>query len=192
MGQGYDGRADVWSLGVTCCALLCGRLPFIGASNAQLFDVIDHGRLDFTTAEWRRVSEGGRAFAARALSRDSADRPSAAALLDDPWLSEDNAPVDLEANLPTLRALLSWRRTWRRSIHAVRAVNILASPASAFRTIASAAEAELAPLPLAPPVRDGEVFPGDSRPSPVPGAVAPATPPPDAVVIRALSPEPDT
>ena len=90
---------------------------------------------------------------ARMLARDPGDRPSARMLLDgEPWLADDAATAVLDENIPQLRAFLSWRATWRRSVHAIRAVNILASPFAALRTIAARPSYDSdAPTPRAPP-----------------------------------------
>ena len=87
------------------------------------------------------------------LARDPGDRPSARQLLDgEPWLADDAATAVLDENIPQLRAFLSWRATWRRSVHAIRAVNILASPFAALRTIAARPSYDSdAPTPRAPP-----------------------------------------
>lgn len=108
------------------CALLCGRLPFVGETTSQLFDAIASGFQDLDADEWRRISPEGQACVRRMLERDASTRPTAAALLEDPWIRR-TAGVDITQNLPQLRALHRWRTQWRRSVHAVRAVNIFSA-----------------------------------------------------------------
>ncbi|KAH8046258.1 serine/threonine kinase [Aureococcus anophagefferens] len=125
-----------------------GRLPF-GRSAAALFDDIERGDVDFETPEMRRVSPGGRAAVARMLARPGDRRRDAPRRAVARGRRRDRRA---RREHPQLRAFLSWRATWRRSVHAIRAVNILASPFAALRTIAARPSYDSdAPTPRAPP-----------------------------------------
>jgi serine/threonine protein kinase len=102
-------------------------MPFHAESALSLNRRICEQVVDFDTPQWASVSAAGIAFVQRMLTRDVDARPSAEALLGDAWITQSR-PYTLAANLPQMRALISNRRRWRQSIHAVRAVNILTSP----------------------------------------------------------------
>uniref|UniRef100_A0A170ZKA4 Map kinase-interacting serine threonine-protein kinase 1 n=1 Tax=Triatoma infestans TaxID=30076 RepID=A0A170ZKA4_TRIIF len=105
----YDKRCDMWSLGVVLYILLSGYPPFWGqccnestclgpdcsdCRNA-LFDLIaDRPRPEFPIEEWAGVSEAARRLVASLLSRDPADRPTAAEVLSHPWVSTLGAVGD--------------------------------------------------------------------------------------------------
>ena len=159
----YGAATDVWGLGVAVYALLAGRLPFVGATTAELFAAIARGDVDYANDEMRRVSDEGRAAVARMLAVDDAARPRARDLLEDAWLRGDGQGRNLEENIPQLRALVRWRATWRRSVNAVRAVNIFASPLAALRRPPAPTPA---PSPSSPRPSPRSVRPGRGSPSP--------------------------
>jgi serine/threonine protein kinase len=45
--KNYDFKCDVWSIGVICCKLITGVMPFDAVSEAQLFKNIQHKTFDF-------------------------------------------------------------------------------------------------------------------------------------------------
>ncbi|GBF97248.1 calcium-dependent kinase [Raphidocelis subcapitata] len=88
----YDEKADVWSAGVTLYALLAGRLPFQGGSQAEVMQAIrseETGLPDMTGEPWAGVGEAAKAAVAAMLTRDPARRPSAREMLAHPWLAAE-------------------------------------------------------------------------------------------------------
>ncbi|CAB1121050.1 unnamed protein product [Ectocarpus sp. CCAP 1310/34] len=85
--QPFDGRADVWSAGVTAFCLLSGALPFRGLTLDKLYTAVLDGACSFTGSEWREVSAPAQDLVRRMLVVDPAQRWTAGELLEHPWLS---------------------------------------------------------------------------------------------------------
>jgi len=55
----YSGpAADIWALGVLLYALLCGKFPFKGANDKELYNAIRYNELQFPD----HVSQASRVF----------------------------------------------------------------------------------------------------------------------------------
>jgi serine/threonine protein kinase len=94
--RSYDTKADVWSVGCLMYVLLCGCLPF--RKNGPNKSLADQERSDFLTKchiktgevemnrpPWPRISDAAKTLLRRMLSKDPAQRPSAAECLKDHW-----------------------------------------------------------------------------------------------------------
>ena len=93
-GEGYDEKADIWSLGITCYELATGSAPHADLHPMRVLFVIpkqDAPRLPEDGA----FSDEFRDFVARCLHKDAASRPSAAELLEHPFVTRfDGDAVD--------------------------------------------------------------------------------------------------
>eukprot|EP00440_Ansanella_granifera_P035819 gb/GFBE01038854.1/.p1 GENE.gb/GFBE01038854.1/~~gb/GFBE01038854.1/.p1 ORF type:complete len:474 (+),score=166.71 gb/GFBE01038854.1/:1-1422(+) len=82
----YNEKCDIWSCGVICYILLCGYPPFYGDSDNEILKKVKSGKFDFPEEDWGSVSDVGKDFICKMLTKDPARRPSAAEMLEHPWI----------------------------------------------------------------------------------------------------------
>jgi len=82
----YGQPVDMWSCGVVLFCLLCGRLPFSGASDRQVLIAIRSGRFSFEGESWR-VSPEAKQFVCRLLCLSPSERIGTAEALGSDWLT---------------------------------------------------------------------------------------------------------
>ncbi|BAT86400.1 hypothetical protein LR48_Vigan03g293900 [Vigna angularis] len=90
----YGPEADVWSAGVIIYILLCGKPPFWGESEQEIFEEVLHGDLDFTSDPWPNISESARDLVRKMLVRDPRKRITAHEVLRHPWIQVDGVAPD--------------------------------------------------------------------------------------------------
>lgn len=79
----YSGPpADIWALGVLLFALLCGKFPFKGQNDKELYNAIRFNELVVPD----HVSPQARYFLHKLFHKDADRRISAREILKDPWL----------------------------------------------------------------------------------------------------------
>jgi calcium-dependent protein kinase len=86
--QSYGIECDVWSTGVIAYMLLSGAAPFSGKDQEQTFIEIVNKTLEFPPEQWKDVSNVGKDFITRVLTRDTKKRLSPTAALEHAWLKE--------------------------------------------------------------------------------------------------------
>jgi serine/threonine protein kinase len=82
----YDGKkVDMWAIGVLLYTLLAGTFPFRGQSEAELFNKIQRGYLNFKTPH-ESMSKQARAIIHKLLEVDQRKRMRATELLNLEWI----------------------------------------------------------------------------------------------------------
>lgn len=82
--QPYDGtKSDIWSFGICLYRTICGKFPFTGVSQTNLFYVIKKGQFEIPDY----VSDKAAGLIRWALKPDPKERPSILQILQHPWFS---------------------------------------------------------------------------------------------------------
>jgi len=86
-GNGYDKRADVWSLGIIMFLMLRGRLPFDAHNVDDILKNTLKMPLPLDEEHWDNVSPDGRDLLTRLLDRDMNSRINIQDALNHPWIA---------------------------------------------------------------------------------------------------------
>lgn len=84
----YDEKCDVWSCGVIAYILLCGYPPFYGDTDSDILKMVKKGKFEFPEEDWASVSVAAKDCIQKMMTKDSKERPSAARMLDHPWIKD--------------------------------------------------------------------------------------------------------
>ena len=92
----YDEKADIWSAGVILFIMLSGSPPFWSYPETEqgIFASILKGKVDFSHAPWPSVSQAAKDTVKRMLVYDAKERPTAADVLQMPWVADENSVSD--------------------------------------------------------------------------------------------------
>ena len=83
----YDQKCDIWSIGAMTYLLLCGKPPFNGGSDQEIFNNILNTEIKFENPLWENISNNAKSFVKLCLEKNGAKRPSAIKALDHPWFT---------------------------------------------------------------------------------------------------------
>ncbi len=100
----YDEKCDIWSCGIILHTLLIGRPPFRGNKEIDIKNkILNFTELDFSSKEWKRVSNSAKDFVISLLSKNPSKRPTAGEALTNEWLKlmldEGQSDNILDANI---------------------------------------------------------------------------------------------
>lgn len=83
----YNEKCDVWSCGVILYILLCGYPPFEGDTDEEIMERIETEEVKYDSDGWSEISEDGKNFLKKLLTKNFNKRISAQDALKDPWLT---------------------------------------------------------------------------------------------------------
>jgi calcium-dependent protein kinase len=88
LGDYYDSKVDIWSLGVLLYNIVSGHMPFPAETQETLFAKIALGKFDFQHEEFNLVSSECKDLVKKMLVKDPKRRLSAVQVLQHPWFSK--------------------------------------------------------------------------------------------------------
>ncbi|KAG7544364.1 hypothetical protein FFLO_03243 [Filobasidium floriforme] len=103
VGKPHGKPCDMWSLGVITYVLLCGYQPFRSDDPNEVAKETMRGKIEFHERYWKNVSEEAKDFIKELIVLDPAQRLTADAAFQHPWLSgsvaaEHNIADNLKLN----------------------------------------------------------------------------------------------
>ncbi|WVQ85839.1 hypothetical protein IAT38_008007 [Cryptococcus sp. DSM 104549] len=114
LGRGYDTKADIWSLGITVLELAHGVVPGAKQKNKDVLARIIAQAPPTLDRERGKYSKHMKEFVEKCLVKDPAGRPTAAQLLEHPWLKSAKKKGFLAQALLHDVPLLTQRQELRR------------------------------------------------------------------------------
>jgi len=94
----YDHTSDLWSCGVIMYVLLCGYPPFFGENDAEVLTKVRAGNVQFTKAEWGKISKDAKDLIKSLLNMDTSSRATASDALETTWITQ-KAPKATDVSL---------------------------------------------------------------------------------------------
>lgn len=76
-GEFYNGKFDVFSVGVICFTLLTGKVPFSAKNTVEVLEKNKEVAVKFEKKHWKSISKNGWNFVQGLMNKDSKLRPSA-------------------------------------------------------------------------------------------------------------------
>ena len=104
----YDEKSDEWSCGVLMYILLCGRPPFEGDTEDEIYAAIKKGKFDFDKPEFKNVSSNCKKLIKRLIEPNPKKRIKASEALHHEFFKENYNPsaVNQDVDKEDIKKLL--------------------------------------------------------------------------------------
>eukprot|EP00656_Telonema_subtile_P055543 TRINITY_DN8638_c0_g1_i2.p1 TRINITY_DN8638_c0_g1~~TRINITY_DN8638_c0_g1_i2.p1 ORF type:complete len:372 (+),score=73.98 TRINITY_DN8638_c0_g1_i2:456-1571(+) len=102
--EGYTRSVDLWASGVILYELHCGRQPFLGHTQDEVFEAIMEAELDFSAKVWQTASSSLIDLLRCLLDRKPLRRCSCLEALSHPWMDGARSSEARERNVMELLA----------------------------------------------------------------------------------------
>ena len=111
--QKYDSKVDIWAVAVIAYMLISGEPPFPATTKEDLDRMVTKSNPLYDGQGFKKVSSNAKNFLKRGLIKDPKKRPSAAELLEDPWMAchkEHDFPLESEQMKSIFKNLHSFEK----------------------------------------------------------------------------------
>ena len=92
----YNEKCDLWSCGVIMYLMLCGKQPFEGENDEEIYEKIRNCKIDFNDEEWDNISHDAKDLIKKLLIKDIKKRYSSREALAHPWIVKNKNIVKID------------------------------------------------------------------------------------------------
>ena len=92
----YNEKCDLWSCGVMMYLMLCGKQPFEGDNDDEIYEKIRLCKIDFNDEEQDNISNDAKDLIKKLLIKDAKKRYSAREALAHPWIVKNKNRVKID------------------------------------------------------------------------------------------------
>ena len=92
----YNEKCDLWSCGVIMYLMLCGKQPFEGENDEEIYEKIRNCKINFNDEEWDNISHDAKDLIKKLLIKDINKRYSSREALAHPWIVKNKNIVKID------------------------------------------------------------------------------------------------
>ena len=96
LNNNYNEKCDLWSCGVMMYLMLCGKQPFDGENDDEIYEKIRMCKIDFNDEEWDNISHDAKDLIKKLLIKDINKRYSAKQALSHAWIVKNKNQVKID------------------------------------------------------------------------------------------------